>query len=351
METLDLPVIWSIILGIAVLMYVVLDGFDLGIGILFPLARTDAHRDIMMNSVAPVWDGNETWLVLGGGGLFAAFPMAFGAFMPAVYMPITLMLAALVFRGVAFEFRFKAKGRGRRLWDHTFNIGSVVAALSQGLVLGAFIQGTSIRGTAFSGGSFDWLTPFSIMVAFAVLVGYALLGATWMIMKSDGPLADWARRWAMRCLPAVLAFMAAVSFAVLLFDIQAGQRWGISWPTINLEKLLPLAPVPFAVLGLSLWLYNALKTKSRYAPFFCSIGLFVLGYLGLAISIFPYVVPYELTIWKAAAAPNSQAMLLIGVLILLPLILAYTAYVYWVFRGKADGPGGYGHTSHDQSPA
>ena len=287
METLDLPVIWSIVLGLAVFMYVVLDGFDLGIGILFPFAGSDAHRDVMMNSVAPVWDGNETWLVLGGGGLFAAFPMAFGAFMPAVYMPIGFMLIALVFRGVAFEFRFKASGRGRMFWDLAFNCGSVVAALSQGLVLGAFIQGTNVRGTEFNGGAFDWLTPFSIMVAVAVLVGYALLGATWVIMKSDGQLADWARRWAMRCLPAVLAFMAAVSLAVLFFDIQAGQRWGISWPLINLEKLLPLAPVPFATLALALWLFAALKAKRRYVPFFCAIGLFALGYLGLVISIFP----------------------------------------------------------------
>ena len=216
-------------------------------------------------------------------------------------------------------------------------------------MLGAFIQGTNVRGTAFNGGSFDWLTPFSLMVGVAVLVGYALLGATWVIMKSDGDLADWARRWAMRCLPAVLAFMAAVSFAVLLFNIQAGERWGIIWPSVNLERLLPLTPVPFAALGLAFWLFSGLRAKRRYAPFFCAIGLFVLGYVGLIISLFPYVVPYELTVWKAAADPSSQAMLLIGVLILLPLILTYTAYVYWVFRGKADGPGGYGHTPQGQS--
>ncbi len=351
METVDLPVIWSIILGFAVLMYVVLDGFDLGIGILFPFARSDTHRDNMMNSIAPVWDGNETWLVLGGGGLFAAFPMAFGAFIPAVYMPIGFMLCALIFRGVAFEFRFRARGLGRSFWDRAFHLGSVIAALSQGLILGAFIQGTNVRGTAFNGGSLDWLTPFSVMVAIAVLVGYALLGATWVNMKSDGPQAEWARRWTLRCLPAVLAFMIAVSFAVLLFNIQAGDRWGISWPMINLQKLLPLAPVPLAVAGLATWLYFGVKKHRKYAPFFCAIGLFVLGYIGLVISLFPYVVPYELTIWKAAAAPNSQAVLLIGVLILLPLILTYTAYVYWVFRGKADGPDGYGHTNHGESTA
>ena len=343
METLDLPVVWSVILGFAVLMYVVLDGFDLGIGILFPFAASDKHRDVMMNSVAPVWDGNETWLVLGGGGLFAAFPMAFGAFMPAVYMPVGFMLAALVFRGVAFEFRFKATGRGRIFWDQAFHLGSVIAAFSQGLILGAFVQGTNVRGTGFVGGSFDWLTPFSVMVGVAIVVGYALLGATWVIMKTEGPQADWARRWALRCLPAVLAFMATVSVSVLLFNIQAGDRWGITWPYINLQKLLPLAPVPLAAAAIAAWLYVAIRKQNRFMPFVCAIGLFLLGYLGLVISIYPYVVPYELTIWKAAAAPNSQAVLLVGVLILLPLILTYTAYVYWIFRGRADGPHGYGH--------
>ena len=353
METLDLPLIWAMILALAVLLYVVLDGFDLGIGILFPLAMSDAHRDTMMNSIAPVWDGNETWLVLGGGGLFAAFPLAYAVFMPAVYMPIGFMLTALIFRGVAFEFRFKARPGGRKFWDVAFHLGSVVAALAQGLVLGTFIQGIEVRGTEFAGGSFDWLTPFTVMVAVAIAVGYALLGATWVIMKSDGELSDWARRWALRMMPMVVAFMAAVSFAVLLFDIQAGQRWGIAWPAIDMKRLLPLyaqqniiTPVPIAVAAVSLWLFHSLRSKSVFAPFFCAVGLFLLGYLGLAISLFPYVVPYQLDIWRAAAAPNSLAVILIGVLIMLPLILTYTAYVYWVFRGKSDGPGGYGHTSH-----
>ena len=343
METLDLPVIWAVILAGAVFLYVVLDGFDLGIGILFPFAGTDADRDTMMNSIAPVWDGNETWLVLGGGGLFAAFPMAYGAFMPAVYMPIGFMLTALVFRGVAFEYRFRAKGKGRTFWSRAFNLGSIIAAVSQGLILGAFIQGTNLTGTAFAGGSFDWLSPFSLMVGLAVPVGYALLGATWLIMKSDGALADWARSWALRCLPLVLLFMAVVSIAILFFDIQAGQRWGISWPVINLEKLLPLAPVPLAVGALALWLIRAVNKKSTYAPFFSTVGLFALGFIGLAISLYPYIVPYRLTVWQAAAAPNSQAVLLLGVLIMLPLILAYTAYVYWLFRGKPGTEGGYGH--------
>lgn len=343
METLDLPLIWAVILAAAVFLYVVLDGFDLGIGILFPFAKSDADRDAMMNSVAPVWDGNETWLVLGGGGLFAAFPVAYGAFMPAVYMPIGFMLTALIFRGVAFEYRFKAQGRGRKFWDRAFNLGSVVAAVSQGLILGAFIQGTDVTGIAFSGGSFDWLSPFSVMVGLAVPAGYGLLGSTWMIMKSEGDLAEWARLWAGRCLPAVVIFMVLVSIAVLFFDIQAGQRWGISWPVINLEKLLPLAPVPLAVGALALWLRHCLNKKAVYAPFFSAIALFALGYIGLAISLLPYIVPYRLTVWQAAAAPNSQAVLLIGVLIMLPLILTYTAYVYWVFRGKAGAEGGYGH--------
>ena len=343
METLDLPLIWAIILAGSVFLYVVLDGFDLGIGILFPYAKTDADRDTMMNSIAPVWDGNETWLVLGGGGLFAAFPIAYGAFMPAVYMPIGFMLTALIFRGVAFEYRFKAKGKGRVFWDRAFNLGSVVAAVSQGLILGAFIQGTTLSGIGFAGGSFDWLSPFSVLVGVAVPTGYALLGATWLIMKSDGELADWARIWASRCLPLVLMFMAVVSVAVLFFDIQAGQRWGIYWPVINLEKLLPLTPVPLAAAALAAILARTVRSKASYAPFFSAVGLFALGYVGLAISLFPYIVPYRLTIWQAAAAPNSQAILLLGVLIMLPMILTYTAYVYWVFRGKAGAEGGYGH--------
>ena len=342
METLDLPLIWAAILALAVFMYVVLDGFDLGIGILFPFAGSDTNRNTMMNSIAPVWDGNETWLVLGGGGLMAAFPAAYAAFMPAVYMPIGFMLTALIFRGVAFELRFKSKGAGRKWWGRAFNIGSLVAALSQGLVLGAFIQGTNVFGNQFAGGAFDWLTPFSALVAVGVASGYTLLGATWVVMKADGELAEKARGWAGRSLLFVLALMAMVSCWVLFLDIQASQRWGLAWPVIDLKKLLPLAPVPLAVGVLALWLNRGLQvTKATYGPFFCTIGLFALGYLGLAISLFPYIVPYRLTVWQAAAAPNSQAILLVGVLIMLPLILTYTAYVYWVFRGKASADVGY----------
>ncbi|MGI9412493.1 MAG: cytochrome d ubiquinol oxidase subunit II [Hyphomicrobiales bacterium] len=342
METLDLPLIWAIVLALAVFMYVVLDGFDLGIGILFPFAGTDSDRSTMMNSIAPVWDGNETWLVLGGGGMLAAFPVAFGAFMPSVYMPIGFMLTALIFRGVAFELRFKSKGGGRKWWGRAFNLGSLVAALSQGLVLGAFVQGTTLAGNQFAGGAFDWLTPFSVLVAIGVASGYTLLGATWVIMKSDGALADRARGWAGRSLLLVLALMAMVSCWVLFLDIQASARWGLSWPVIDLRTLLPLAPVPLAVGVFALWLNRALQTaKSTHAPFFCAVALFALGYLGLAISIFPYIVPYRLTVWQAAAAPNSQAILLVGVLIMLPLILCYTASVYWVFRGKASDEAGY----------
>jgi cytochrome d ubiquinol oxidase subunit II len=341
METLDLPVIWAVVIALAVFMYVVLDGFDLGVGILFPFAKSSKNRNVMMHAIAPVWDGNETWLVLGGASLLAAFPKAFAAFMPSVYMPIIIMLIALVARGVALEFRAKALGRGRKFWDHTFAIGSMFAGLSQGFVLGAFIQGTQITGSQFTGGAFAWLTPFSVLVALAVTAGYALLGATWLIIKSRDELAELARRWAARLTIIVVAAMVVISFSVLLFNVQAGDRWGIDWPIIDLEQLLPLTPVPLAVAALTLWLRRSLAGKSEFTPFFCAIGLFALGFLGLAISLFPYVVPYRMTIWQAAAAPNSQAVLLLGVLVLLPLILTYTGYVYWVFRGKASADSGY----------
>lgn len=341
METLDLPVIWAVILALAVLMYVVLDGFDLGLGILFPLAPDDADRSRMMNSVAPVWDGNETWLVLGGGGLFAAFPTAYAAFFPAVYMPIGFMLTALIFRGVAFEFRFKAHSpAGRRLWDTAFFLGSLVAAIAQGLILGTFVEGVAVTGTAFSGGMFDWLTPFSVLTGLSVVAGYTLLGSTWLIVKTDKALQFQAQKWARRSLGVVIVAMVAVSAWTPFLQPRIAERWGLDWPSLDFSRLLPLAPVPVLAALAAYALHKALRNGNTHSPFILSVALFALGYLGLAISIFPYIVPYELTVWDAAAAPSSQAVLLIGVLVMLPLILTYTAYVYWIFRGKV-GDGGY----------
>ena len=322
--------------------YVLLDGFDLGIGILFPFARSDEDRDLMMTSVAPVWDGNETWLVLGGGGLFAAFPKAYAALMPSVYMPIGFMLIALIFRGVAFEFRFSSQGVLRRVWDQAFHWGSVVAAFSQGLILGAMIQGITLVNGRFAGDMFDWLTPFSFFTGCALVWGYVLLGATWLIMKTDGGLLDWARNFAKIAMTVVFICLALVSVTVPLMDVIAADHWGIHYPHIDWSRLLPLTPIPVITMICCWLLYKAvINRRSVFKPFILSIIIFGLAYLGLIISFYPYIVPYSLTIRDAAAATNAQALLLVGAVILLPVILGYTAYVYWVFRGKVSVHTGY----------
>lgn len=345
-----LPLIWGVVLSVAVLMYVVLDGFDLGLGILFPFRSEKEDRDAMMSSVAPFWDGNETWLVLGGGGLFAAFPLAFSIIMPAMYLPVLLMLIALIFRGVAFEFRFKADS-SRGLWDIAFAAGSICAAFAQGLILGGLVQGIETTDRAFSGGALDWLSPFTLMCGVAVTAGYALLGATWINMKMEGALQIWGRATAAKLLLIVLLFMGLVSLWMpflhtgipgLSMDLEEYmqteifRRW-FGWPNIMF-----LAPVPVAVVGLTLFMLAALKKEREIAPFFSAIAFFVLGFIGLGVSLWPNVVPPGVTLWQAAASPSSQGFMLVGVAILLPLILAYTAYIYWVFRGKVD-PNAYHH--------
>lgn len=344
MESLNLPLIWAGLLAVAVFMYVLLDGFDLGIGILFPFAPSDHDRDVMMTSVAPVWDGNETWLVLGGGGLFAVFPKAYAALMPAVYMPIGFMLVALIFRGVAFEFRFKSEGILKRVWDQAFHWGSVVAAFSQGLILGALVQGIELDNGRFAGGMFDWLTPFSFFTGCAVVWGYALLGTTWLIIKTEHDLLDWSRKLALASMFVVLLCMIIVSLWVPLLDANAAMRWGIDYPNINWSRLLPLSPIPILVAVTGFTMYKAIRGKDTvHKPFVCAVLLFLLGYVGLAISLFPYLVPYSLTLYEAAAAPNAQALLLAGAVFLLPVIFGYTIYVYWVFRGKVRMDSGYSH--------
>ena len=344
MESLDLPLIWAALLALAVFMYVLLDGFDLGLGILFPFAPTDRDRDVMMTSVAPVWDGNETWLVLGGGGLFAVFPKAYAALLPSVYMPIGFMLVALIFRGVAFEFRFKSEGVLKRVWDQAFHWGSVVAAFSQGLILGAIVQGIDLENGRFAGGMFDWLTPFSFFTACAVVWGYAMLGTTWLIIKTENELLAWSRNLALVSLFVVVLCMLIVSLWVPLLDTSAAMRWGIDYPHVDWSRLLPLSPIPVLVAVIAFIMFKSIRNiNSLYVPFVCAVLLFLLGYIGLAISLFPYLVPYSLTLYEAAAAPNAQALLLAGAVILLPTILAYTGYVYWVFRGKVDLGSGYKH--------
>lgn len=322
-----LPVIWALVIAFAIVLYVVMDGFDLGIGILFPFAPSHADRDTMMNSAAPVWDGNETWLVLGGAGMFAAFPLAYSVLLSATYIPIIVMLLALVLRGVAFEFRFKAE-KSRFLWDIAFTAGSTLAALAQGFVLGAFIDGVRVVDSRFVGGSFDWFTPFNGMTAAGLVAGYALLGSTWLIWRTEGRLQRWSRRLAKLLLLAVLFFVGVVSLWTPLTHAAIAARW-FSWP-----NLLYLSPVPVVTAGFALLLWRGLVREHEVTPFLLTIGLFLLSFLGLGISLWPYAVPPEMTIWDAASQPESQKLMLSGVAVLIPLILAYTAYSYWVFRGK-----------------
>ena len=331
---LDLVPIWTLILGFGVFMYVLLDGFDLGIGILSPMLRSEDERTLAMNSVAPVWDGNETWLVLGGVGLLAAFPLAFAVIIPAVYFPILLMLLGLIFRGVAFEFRLKTT-RARHWWSRSFFLGSTVATYFQGVVLGMFVQGFQVSGRDFAGTSLDWAQPFPLLTGVGLLFGYALLGATWLVMKTEGELQAWSRRRAEVSLYGVLAFIAMVSIWTPLLHDQIAQRW-FSWP-----NLAYLAPVPLVTGAIAFAVWRSLRSGGEYAPFIGAMALFAMGYLGLAISLFPYVVPYALTLWQAASSPATQAFLLIGTLFLLPIIFVYTGWSYYVFRGKVRAELGY----------
>jgi cytochrome d ubiquinol oxidase subunit II len=326
---------WAFLLALAVFIYVVLDGFDLGLGILYPFYPKKRDRDLLMNTVAPVWDGNETWLVLGGGGLFAAFPMAYGIIMPALYVPIIAMLLALVFRGVAFEYRWRTK-RWLKYWDAAFIGGSVVAAFSQGIALGALVQGVEVSGRAYAGGWWDWLTPFSLLCGVAVVIGYALLGATWLIMKTNGPVQDRARKLAWAFGLATIVCIAAVSLATPFLDSVYYYRW------FEMPGLLISAPVPVAVLIITVLMFNSLRKHGHeYRPFILSLILFALCFVGLGISIFPNLIPPSVTILDAATPYNSQIFMFVGAVVLLPLILGYTVYAYYVFRGKTDPDEGY----------
>ncbi|MCC6194170.1 MAG: cytochrome d ubiquinol oxidase subunit II [Burkholderiales bacterium] len=331
---IDLVPIWTAILALAVFMYVLLDGFDLGVGILSPFAADEDARTLIMNSVAPIWDGNETWLVLGGIGLFAAFPLAFAIIMPAMYFPILVMLLGLIFRGVAFEFRLKAH-RSRYLWDHSFFWGSLLATFAQGIVLGSFVHGLEVRDNQFAGSVYDWFAPFPLAVGVGLVFGYLLLGATWLVLKTEGAIRDWARGWSRVALVGVAIFIAMISIWTPLADPHIAARW-FTWP-----NLLLLAPMPIVTAILVVWLWVALDRVHDAAPFFAAIGLFALCFLGLGISLWPHVVPPSITLWDAAASPKSQAFLLIGTLFLLPIIIAYTGWSYYVFRGKVRADTGY----------
>ncbi|MEQ8395261.1 cytochrome d ubiquinol oxidase subunit II [Thalassobaculum sp.] len=319
-----LPLASAGVVGFAVAMYVLMDGFDLGVGILFPGAAKPEWRDAMMVSVAPVWDGNETWLVLGGAGLFALFPVAYATLLPAFYLPLTAMLLALILRGVAFEFRFKTEAH-KPFWSASFHLGSVVATFTQGLVLGAFVEGKAIEAGA---GHWAWLSPFSVFVGLALLVGYGLLGATWIVKKTEGEMQAWARDVAGRLVAVVAVALVIVSLWMPVMAPEIAARW-FAWPNMVL-----LAPVPIAAGVLCVAIFVSLRRGGESLPFYGSFALFLSGYAGLAVSLFPALVPGRYDIWQAASGPSSLAFALVGLGVLIPMILGYTLYNYYVFRGK-----------------
>jgi cytochrome d ubiquinol oxidase subunit II len=330
-----LPLVWAAILAVAVTLYVILDGFGLGLGILFHAAPEEERRDLMMNTIAPFWDGNQTWLIMGGGGLFVAFPKAYSVIMPGLYLPIIVMLLALVFRGVAFEYRWVAKPK-HHMWDLAFSWGALVATFSQGVVLGGLLQGITVQDGQFAGGAFDWLTPFALLCGVGLVGAYALLGTTWLIYKTDGAMQRWARYKANSALLFVIAATAAISLYTPFSVPGIWERW-FSWPNI-----LFLSPVPVLTAIAAYVCWQGIEDDASDAKaFIAAIALFLLGLIGLVISNVPYLVPRTMTVWEAAAPPSSQMFMLVGTLLMLPIILGYTAFVYWTFRGKVRADSGY----------
>ncbi|NMG14457.1 cytochrome d ubiquinol oxidase subunit II [Aromatoleum bremense] len=332
---IDLPLVWAVIILFGVMMYVVMDGFDLGIGLLYPFFADRTDRDVMMNTVAPVWDGNETWLVLGGAGLLAAFPLAYAVVLSAFYLPLILMLLGLIFRGVAFEFRFKADDAHRHLWDKAFIGGSLAATFFQGVTLGGYIQGIEVVDRAYAGGAFDWLAPFPLFVGAGLVVTYTLLGSTWLIVKTQGALQARMIAIARPLTWLLLAVIVAISVWTPLAREDIAQRW-FTWP-----NLLWFAPVPILIVLTAWQLLQRLRRAPDVAPFVLTLFLVFLGYTGLGISLWPNIVPPGITIWEAAAPPQSMGFTLVGALLIIPLILMYTAWGYYVFRGKVDETQGY----------
>ena len=332
---IDLPLIWAVIIIFGVMMYVVMDGFDLGIGMLFPFVQEERDRDVMMNTVAPVWDGNETWLVLGGAALFGAFPLAYSVVLEALYLPLILMLVGLIFRGVAFEFRFKARANKRHIWDKAFIWGSLVATFFQGVALGAFIEGFKVVDRKFAGGTLDWLTPFTLFSGLGLIVAYTLLGCTWLIMKTEGPLQQKMHDMARPLALVLLAVIGIVSLWTPIAYPQIAERW------FSMPNLVWFMPVPILVLVTFYGLLRAVARNAHYTPFLLTLVLIFLGYSGLGISLWPNIIPPSISIWDAAAPPQSQGFMLVGTLFILPFILGYTYWSYYVFRGKVTHEDGY----------
>ncbi|MDO9619289.1 MAG: cytochrome d ubiquinol oxidase subunit II [Pseudomonas sp.] len=332
---IDLSLIWAVIIAFGVMMYVVMDGFDLGIGILFPFVKSEGERDVMMNTVAPVWDGNETWLVLGGAALFGAFPLAYAVVLSALYLPLIFMLLGLIFRGVAFEFRFKAKAAKRHIWDKAFIGGSLTATFFQGVALGAYIDGFEVVDRVYVGGSLDWLTPFSLFCGLALIAAYALLGCTWLIMKTEGRLQQQMHDMARPLVFVLLGVTAIVSLWTPLAHTEIAERW------FSLPNIFWFMPVPLLVLLCTWALLRAVARNANYSPFLLTLTLIFLGYSGLGISLWPNIIPPSISIWEAAAPPQSQGFILVGALFIIPFILMYTAWSYYVFRGKVTEEDGY----------
>ena len=332
---IDLSLIWAVIIAFGVMMYVVMDGFDLGIGILFPFVKSEGERDVMMNTVAPVWDGNETWLVLGGAALFGAFPLAYAVVLSALYLPLIFMLLGLIFRGVAFEFRFKAKASKRHIWDKAFIGGSLTATFFQGVALGAYIDGFEVVDRVYVGGSLDWLTPFSLFCGLALIAAYALLGCTWLIMKTAGRLQQQMHDMARPLVFVLLGVTGIVSLWTPLAHAEIAERW------FSLPNIFWFMPVPLLVLLCTRALLRAVARNANYAPFLLTLTLIFLGYSGLGISLWPNIIPPSISIWEAAAPPQSQGFILVGALFIIPFILMYTAWSYYVFRGKVTEEDGY----------
>lgn len=332
---LDLALIWYGLIATAIFLYVLLDGFDLGIGILFPFAPSDKCRDRMMNSVAPFWDGNETWLVLGGGGLFAAFPLAYAVLLPALYLPLICMLLGLIFRGVAFEFRFKASGRDQKLWDIAFHAGSITATFMQGVTLGAFIQGVQVSGRSFAGSALDAFSAFSLMTGMALVLSYALIGATWLVMKTEDITQDWARKCANYLFGFVALFMALVSLCMPIMNADIRALW------FRLPNFIYLSPMPILSIAFFWLLWRDLRRGGERWPFFLCMAIFLMNYIGLGVSTYPWLVPFAFTFREAAAAPQSLSLLLVGAAVFLPMVLVYTGYAYYVYRGKSSHEGHY----------
>jgi cytochrome d ubiquinol oxidase subunit II len=326
--------IWTTLVAFGVYIYVLLDGFDLGIGILYGLSTNERHRDLMMRSIAPVWDGNETWLVFCGVALLAAFPLAFAIILPAIYFPVLIMLLSLIFRGVAFEYRFTEPLR-RRFWDGAFHYGSIIATFAQGMILGAFIQGFQTDGRHYSGHSWDFVTLFTSLTGIALIGGYTLLGAGWLIIKTEGELQRWAARRGRGALVLVIAGIVLVSIWTPIIESHIYERW-FSWPNIAW-----LSPLPIATAAIAWWCWRALGRASGAQPMVAGALLFLLAYIGIGISLWPTIVPYRVTLLEAASSPSTQGFLLVGALFLLPVILMYTGWSYWVFRGKVRSDIGY----------